>query len=52
MKISVRIKHIVIKVDDNDSNTIIKYENHNNEVQKTLKVMCEEARKLLKEDLT
>jgi hypothetical protein len=52
MKISVRVKHIVIKVNDNDSNTVIKYESHNNEVQKTLKVMCEEAKKLLKEDLT
>jgi hypothetical protein len=52
MKISVRVKHIVIKLNDGDNNPVIKYESHNNEVQKTLRVMCEEAKKLLKEDLT
>ncbi len=49
MKIRVKAKDIEIEVDDNDNNTVIKYESHNNEVQKTIKTMCEEAMKLLKE---
>jgi hypothetical protein len=49
MKIKVKVKDIEIEVDDNDNNAVIKYESHNNEVQKTIKVMCEEVMKLLKE---
>jgi hypothetical protein len=52
MRISVKVKDIEIEVDDNDNNAVIKYESHNNEVQKTIKVMCEEAMKLLKERQT
>jgi hypothetical protein len=48
MKISVKVKHIIIKVDDNDNNPVIKYESCNNEVQKILIVMCDEVKKLLK----
>jgi glutamate formiminotransferase len=49
MRIKVKVKDIQIEVDDNDNNPVIKYESHNNEVQKTIKAMCEEAIKLLKE---
>jgi hypothetical protein len=51
MRIKVKVKDIELEVDDNDSNTVVKYESHNNEVQKTIKVMCEQAMILLKERL-
>ena len=49
MRIKVKVKDIEIEVDDNDNNAVIKYESHNNQVLKTIKVMCEEAMKLLNE---
>jgi len=49
MRIKVKVKDIELEVNDNDNNSVIKYESHNIEVQKTIKVMCEEAMKLLKE---
>ena len=49
MKISVKVKDIEIFVDDNDNNAVIKYGSHNEEVQKTLKIMCKEAIEILKE---
>lgn len=52
MRIFVKIKDIEIEVDDKDNNSVIKYESHNKEVQKTLKIMCDEAIKLLKERKT
>jgi hypothetical protein len=49
MRIIVKVKDIEIKVNDNDNTAVIKYESHNSELQKTIKVMCDEATKLLKE---
>jgi len=49
MKITVKVKDIELEVNDSDNNSVIKYETYNKEVQKTLKIMCEEALKLLKE---
>jgi hypothetical protein len=49
MRIKVKVKDIEIEVDDSDNNAVIKYTSHNIEVQNTIKVMCEEAMKLLKE---
>ena len=49
MKITVKVKDIELEVNDSDNNPVIKYETNNKEVQKTLKIMCEEALKLLKE---
>ena len=50
MKITVKVKDIELLVDDNDNGSVIKYESsHNKEVQKTLKLMCEEAIRILKE---
>jgi hypothetical protein len=49
MRIKVKVKDIKIKVDDNDNNTVIKHESHNKEVHKTIKLMCEEAMKFIKE---
>jgi hypothetical protein len=60
MRIKVKVKDIELEVNDNNNNTVINYEWHNNEVQgafsnnicsKTIKVMCEEAMKLLKEQM-
>jgi hypothetical protein len=49
MKISVKVKDIEILVDDQDSNSIIKCEPYNRELQKTITLICQEAMKLLKE---
>jgi len=49
MKIRVKVKDIELEVDDYDNSSVIQYETNNKEVQKTLKIMCEEALKLLKE---
>lgn len=49
MKISVKVKDIKLEVNDCDNSAVIKYKTNNKEVQKTLKIMCEEALKLLKE---
>lgn len=49
MKIIVKVKDIEIEINDNDNTAVIKYESHNKEVQKTIKIMCDEAIKLLKE---
>ncbi len=47
MKITVKVKDIKLKIDDNDNKPVIMYESHNNEVQKTIIIMCEQAIKLL-----
>lgn len=52
MKISVKVKDIEIEVNDNDSSSVLKYESHSIEVRKTVKIICEEALKLLKERQT
>lgn len=49
MKITVRIKDIEIEVNDNDNCAVIKYEIANKELHKTIKLICEEALKILKE---
>ena len=51
MRIKVKVKDIEIEVDDNTNNTYINYEWHNKAVHKTIEVMCEEAMKLLKEQM-
>ncbi len=52
MRIKVKVKDIEIEIDDNDNNPVVKYESDNKEVQKIIKVMCEEVMKLLKERQT
>lgn len=47
MKIIVKVRHIELIVDDEDSDPVIKYESNNNQVIRTIKVMVEEAIKLL-----
>lgn len=47
MKIVVKIKGIEIKINDKDTTAVVKYESHNKEIHKTIKIMCEEATKLL-----
>jgi hypothetical protein len=49
MRISVKVKDVVVEMDDNSDLTLVKYEPHNKEIQKILKIMCEEAIKILKE---
>lgn len=49
MRIIVKVKDIEIEVNDNDNTAIIKYESHNLELQKTIKVICDEVKKILKE---
>ena len=49
MRIIVKVKDIIIDVDDSDNTATIKYETTNKEVHKIIKIMCEEALKLLKE---
>lgn len=49
MKITVRVKDIELEVNDNDSNPVVKHESFNKELCKTIKLMCDECLKLLKE---
>ena len=47
MKIVVKVKDIKIKINDKDTTAVVKYESHNKEIHKTIKIMCEEANSLL-----
>ena len=49
MKIVVKVKDIKLEIKDNDNTTVVKYEEHNKEIHQTIKIMCEEAIKLIKE---
>ena len=49
MKIKVKVKSIEIVIDDSDNTPIVKYESSNIQLQNTIKSMCDEALKLLKE---
>jgi hypothetical protein len=52
MRIKVKVKDFEIEVDDHDNNAVIKYEMYNEELQKTIKAMCEEAIKFLKIEMS
>jgi len=49
MRITVRVEDIEISIDDSDKSAVIMHDNYNKEVVKAIKVVCEEALKLLKE---
>jgi len=49
MKLIVKVKDIEINIDDFDNGPVLKYDSENKEIIKTIKIMCEEALKLLKE---
>ncbi len=51
MRIKVKVKNIEIEIDDSDNNAAIMYSQHNAQVQATIKVMCQEAIKILEKSI-